>query len=145
MAIIQINAPSINKTTEAFVEGNGRRKFLATIVKSDPESIMPSYAEGVRKSVSVWIPLKATTVVNEETGETAEVNPAAQMTALLDNIKNAQSGKRVQLHGVVRNFDMQEPYKGQEDIVYQDLTVVLDDAQPKSVRVVNPAPWYFEA
>lgn len=106
---------------------------------------MPAYAEGVRKSVSVWIPLKATTVVNEETSETAEVNPAAQMTALLENIKNAQSGKRVQLHGVVRNFDMQEPAKGQEDIVYQDLTVVLDDSQPKSVRVVNPAPWHFEA
>ena len=48
MAIIQLNAPSVNKTTKAFVEGNGRRKFLATIVKTDPSNIVPAFADNVQ-------------------------------------------------------------------------------------------------
>jgi len=143
MAIIQLNAPSVNKTTKAFVEGNGRRKFLATIVKTDPSNIIPAFAANVQKSVSVWIPLKATTVVNAETGETMEIAPADQLTALIGKVKEAGKGQRVQLNGVIRNFVMDEPTKGENDIVYQNLTVTLDDSAEKSVMVVAPAPWNF--
>ena len=137
MAVIQINAPSINKTTKAFVEGNGRRKFLATIVTTDPSSIVPAFADKVQKSVSVWIPLKATMA------DGVEFSPADQLTSLIAKVKQAGKGQRVQLHCVIRNFQMDEPTKGEADIVYQNLTVTLDDSAEKSVSVVAPAPWSF--
>lgn len=142
MAIIQLNAPSTTKAG-GFVEGNGRRKFLATIVKTDPQTIMPDYADGVARSVSTWIPLKATMVVNAQTGETVEINPAEQLTNLLAKLRSEKSPKRVQVTGVIRNLQMSEPVKGKEDIVYQDLTVTLDDSQEKQVNLVAPAPWNF--
>lgn len=137
MAIIQLNAPSVNKTTKAFVEGNGRRKFLATIVKTDPSNILPAFADNVQKSVSVWIPLQA------NMADGTAFNPADQLTALIGKVKEAGKGQRVQLNGVIRNFVMDEPTKGENDIVYQNLTVTLDDSAEKSVMVVAPAPWNF--
>lgn len=137
MAVIQLNAPSVNKTTKAFVEGNGRRKFLATIVKTDPSNIVPAFADNVQKSVSVWIPLQA------NMADGTAFNPADQLTALIGKVKEAGKGQRVQLHGVIRNFVMDEPTKGENDIVYQNLTVTLDDSAEKSVSVVAPAPWTF--
>lgn len=137
MAIIQLNAPSVNKTTKAFVEGNGRRKFLATIVKTDPSNIVPAFADNVQKSVSVWIPLQA------NMADGTAFNPADQLTALIGKVKQAGKGQRVQLNGVIRNFVMDEPTKGENDIVYQNLTVTLDDSAEKSVMVVAPAPWNF--
>lgn len=137
MAIIQLNAPSVNKTTKAFVEGNGRRKFLATIVKTDPSNIVPAFADNVQKSVSVWIPLQA------NMADGTAFNPAEQLTALIGKVKEAGKGQRVQLNGVIRNFVMDEPTKGENDIVYQNLTVTLDDSAEKSVSVVAPAPWNF--
>jgi hypothetical protein len=137
MAIIQLNAPSVNKTTKAFVEGNGRRKFLATIVKTDPSNIVPAFADNVQKSVSVWIPLQA------NMADGTAFNPADQLTALIGKVKEAGKGQRVQLNGVIRNFVMDEPTKGENDIVYQNLTVTLDDSAEKSVMVVAPAPWNF--
>lgn len=141
MATIQINAPSVNKTTKAFVEGNGRRKFLATIVKTDPSNIVPTFADNVESSVSVWIPTKATEVT--DSGETRSVNPAEQLTTLIKAVKDAGKGQRVQLNGVIRNFVMDEPVTGENDIVYQNLTVTMDDSVEKSVSVVAPAPWSF--
>ena len=137
MAIIQLNAPSVNKTAKAFVEGNGRRKFLATIVKTDPSNIVPAFADNVQKSVSVWIPLQA------NMADGTAFNPADQLTALIGKVKEAGKGQRVQLNGVIRNFVMDEPTKGENDIVYQNLTVTLDDSAEKSVMVVAPAPWNF--
>lgn len=137
MAVIQLNAPSINKTTKAFVEGNGRRKFLATIVKTDPSSIVPAFADKVQKSVSVWIPLKA------NMADGVEFSPADQLTSLIAQLKQAGKGQRVQLNCAIRNFQMDEPTKGEADIVYQNLTVTLDDSVEKSVSVVAPAPWSF--
>jgi len=137
MATIQLNAPSVNKTTKAFVEGNGRRKFLATIVKTDPSNIVPAFADNVQKSVSVWIPLQA------NMADGTAFNPADQLTALIGKVKEAGKGQRVQLNGVIRNFVMDEPTKGENDIVYQNLTVTLDDSAEKSVMVVAPAPWNF--
>ena len=137
MAIIQLNAPSVNKTTKAFVEGNGRRKFLATIVKTDPSNIVPAFADNVQKSVSVWIPLQA------NMADGTAINPADHLTALIGKVKEAGKGQRVQLNGVIRNFVMDEPTKGENDIVYQNLTVTLDDSAEKSVMVVAPAPWNF--
>lgn len=137
MAIIQLNAPSVNKKTKEFVEGNGRRKFLATIVKTDPSNIIPAFADNVQKSVSVWIPLQA------NMADGTAFNPADQLTALIGKVKEAGKGQRVQLNGVIRNFVMDEPTKGENDIVYQNLTVTLDDSAEKSVMVVAPAPWNF--
>lgn len=137
MAIIQLNAPSVNKKTKEFVEGNGRRKFLATIVKTDPSNIVPAFADNVQKSVSVWIPLQA------NMADGTAFNPAEQLTALIGKVKEAGKGQRVQLNGVIRNFVMDEPTKGENDIVYQNLTVTLDDSAEKSVSVVAPAPWNF--
>jgi hypothetical protein len=137
MATIQLNAPSVNKTTKAYVEGNGRRKFLATIVKTDPSNIVPAFADNVQKSVSVWIPLQA------NMADGTAFNPADQLTALIGKVKEAGKGQRVQLNGVIRNFVMDEPTKGENDIVYQNLTVTLDDSAEKSVMVVAPAPWNF--
>ena len=128
---------SVNKTTKAFVEGNGRRKFLATIVKTDPSSIVPAFADNVQKSVAVWIPLKATMA------DGVEFSPADQLTALIGKVKQAGKGQRVQLHCAIRNFQMDEPTQGEADIVYQTLTVTLDDSAEKSVSVVAPAPWSF--
>jgi hypothetical protein len=142
MAEIQVNAPSRNKTGE-YVEGNGRRKFLVTFIKTDANTIMPDYAEGVNRSASLWIPLKSTMVVNEKTKETVEVNPAQQLCDILDELKKQNSPKRVRVSGVIRSLQMSEPVKGKEDIVYQDLTITLDDSQPKSVTLVAPAPWNF--
>lgn len=137
MATIQLNAPSVNRTTKAFVEGNGRRKFLATIVKTDSANIVPSFADNVKSSVSVWIPTKA--VMADGTS----FNPAEQLTALIEKVKAAGKGQRVQVNGVIRNFVMDEPTTGENDIVYQNLTVTLDDSVEKSVSVVAPAPWSF--
>lgn len=137
MATIQVNAPSVNKTTKAFVEGNGRRKFLATIVKTDPTSIVPSFADNVKSSVSVWIPLKASA------SDGSSFNPADQLTTLIQKVKEAGKGQRVHIDGVIRNFVMDEPTMGENDIVYQNLTVTLDDSEKKSVSVVAPAPWSF--
>lgn len=142
MAVIQVNAVSTNKTG-GFVEGNGRRKFLVSIVKTDPQTIMPDYADGVARSASMWVPLKATMVVNAETNETVEVNPAEQLSNLLEKLKQQKSPKRVHISGVIRNLQMSEPVKGKEDIVYQDLTVTLDDSKEKQVNLVAPAPWNF--
>jgi len=137
MATIQLNAPSVNRTTKAFVEGNGRRKFLATIVKTDSANIVPSFADNVKSSVSVWIPTKA--VMADGTS----FNPAEQLTALIEKVKAAGKGQRVQVNGVIRNFVLDEPTMGENDIVYQNLTVTLDDSVEKSVSVVAPAPWSF--
>jgi len=137
MATIQLNAPSVNRTTKAFVEGNGRRKFLATIVKTDPANIVPMFADNVKSSVSVWIPTKA--VMADGTS----FNPAEQLTALIEKVKAAGRGQRVQINGVIRNFVLDEPTTGENDIVYQNLTVTLDDSVEKSVSVVAPAPWSF--
>jgi len=137
MATIQVNAPSVNKTTKAFVEGNGRRKFLATIVKTDPANIVPSFADNVKSSVSVWIPLKASD------NDGSSFNPAEQLTTLIQEIKKAGKGQRVHIDAVIRNFLMDEPTMGENDIVYQNLTVTLDDSAAKSVSVVAPAPWSF--
>jgi len=137
MATIQLNAPSVNRTTKAFVEGNGRRKFLATIVKTDSANIVPSFADNVKSSVSVWIPTKA--VMADGTS----FNPAEQLTALIEKVKAAGRGQRVQINGVIRNFVLDEPTTGENDIVYQNLTVTLDDSVEKSVSVVAPAPWSF--
>jgi len=137
MATIQLNAPSVNRTTKAFVEGNGRRKFLATIVKTDSANIVPSFADNVKSSVSVWIPTKA--VMADGTS----FNPAEQLTALIEKVKAAGRGQRVQINGVIRNFVLDEPTMGENDIVYQNLTVTLDDSVEKSVSVVAPAPWSF--
>jgi len=137
MATIQLNAPSVNRTTKAFVEGNGRRKFLATIVKTDSANIVPSFADNVKSSVSVWIPTKA--VMADGTS----FNPAEQLTALIEKVKAAGKGQRVQVNGVIRNFVLDEPTTGENDIVYQNLTVTLDDSVEKSVSVVAPAPWSF--
>lgn len=144
MAVIQVNAPSINQSTKSFVEGNGRRKFLVSIIKLDPENVMHAYAEGVRKSASVWIPLKATTV--DASGQAHEFNPAEHLTQKLIDLKAKGSGERVHMNVTIRSLEMSKPTPSpsDKDIVYQDCTVNLDENQLKRFTVVAPAPWVFE-
>jgi len=135
VATIQINAASVNKKTGHFVEGNGRRKFLVSIVKYDPETIQPSYEQNVRRSVSVWLPLKA------ENDKGHEITLAENVTRALENLKKQGKGERLHLNAVIRNLTMGEPAVGENDIVYQDLTVTIDNSGPKSITKVAPAPW----
>lgn len=138
MAIIQINAPSVNKATQKFVEGNNRRKFLVTTVQFDDGTIQPAFADNVKRSTSTWIPTKAFDAQGNES------NPADEITKALANLKKAGKGERLHLHAVIRNLTMQEPVMGENDIVYQDLTVTIDDSAPKRVITVAPAPWSIE-
>jgi len=139
VATIQINAPSVNKATQKFVEGNGRRKFLVSPVSYDQGTIQPSFADNVKRSNSVWIPTKAFDAQGNE------FNPADQVTTLLADLKKAGKGERLHLHAVIRNLTMQEPVMGENDIVYQDLTITIDDSAPKTITKVAPAPWSIEA
>ena len=138
MAVIQLNTASKNKETGAFAEGNGRRKFLVSLIKTDSTDIVPMFAnKASSNSVSVWIPLEASMP------DGTKVNPAQQLTHLIEQVNKAGKGQRVHLNCAIRNFTMDEPTPGRIDpsIVYQNLTVNLDDSVAKQVTVAAPAPW----
>lgn len=129
MAIIQINAPSKNKKGE-FVVGNGRRKFLVSLIQVDSNNVVPKFADDVEKAVSLWVP--------ENDG----------IASSLDNLitSSKKDGKKVHLHATIARLLMDEPTPGNgdnADIRYQNLTVALDDSAPKKVLLVTPAPWEF--
>lgn len=149
MAIIQLNAVSRNKATKEFVEGNGRRKFLANIVQADEHTIIPSFAKGVNGAVTIWLPLVATEDIfdaaGKPTGQSRQVKPADTMVQALEALALEGKGRRIRVHGKIARLLMSDPVQGQNDIVYQDLNVVLDDSVEKTVSVAAPAAWDLSA
>lgn len=148
MAIIDINAAS--KKDGQFTDGTTksgivRRKFLVNVRTYDENTLVPSFQAGVNAAQCLWVPMTQTvTVTDEVTGEkTAKViNPAEQLTRLLEKVKT--TGERVRLHATISRLNLDEPTPSEKTgIVYQTMTVQLDEQAPKRFALVEPSGYDF--